>query len=69
MRFRRIYENLRCFVGLHRLKASERPQGEIAVPMDPRGRPGRGDWRKCDWCGAGWEGAYDGMAPFWRRTR
>lgn len=70
MRFRRFYNNLRCTVGLHRLKAWKAPIADEpdACPMDPRSRPGPGDQRKCDWCGARWRGAYDGIEPFWNRV-
>lgn len=71
-RLRRLRENLRCLIGLHRLKAwryEEKAWNEgIAIPMNPRSRPGPGDHRKCDWCGAQWKGAYDGIEPHWRRA-
>lgn len=70
-RMRRAREELRCFVGLHRLKAwraGESFDQVNAIPMDPRSRPGPGDYRKCDWCGAEWKGTYDGIEPHWRRA-
>jgi hypothetical protein len=67
VKLRRWYEDARCALGLHRLKAWEPSTSEHAVPMDPRSRPAAGAHRRCDWCGARWEGAYDGITPTWRR--
>jgi hypothetical protein len=60
---------LRCLLGIHRLKAWAAPDGgPNAYPMHPRSRPGPGDHRRCEFCGARWEGAYDGIEPSWRRV-
>jgi len=62
---------LRCLVGIHRLsawKARESFEQVDAIPMHPRGRPGPGDVRRCESCGARWKGAYDGIEPHWRRV-
>lgn len=71
MRRRRFWNNLRCSFGLHRLQAF-RDCGD-GVNVDPtmpaRARPGPKDFRKCEWCGAAWRGAYDGISPFWQRVR
>lgn len=65
---RRRYETLRCFIGLHRLRGHHWADGSASVAsIDPRCRPGPGDWRVCDWCGAVWKGSYDGIEPSWRR--
>ena len=64
-----------CSLALAPVNADEREKlaGMLsyveAIPMDPRSRPGPGDYRKCDWCGKQWEGAYDGIEPHWRRRR
>lgn len=63
---------VRCALGIHSLKAwkaRESFEQVDAYPMPPRALPGPGDHRRCDFCGATWEGAYDGMSPFWMRTR
>ena len=61
---------LRCVVGIHRLSAWRAPDGgPNACPMEPRALPGPGDRRRCENCGARWEGAYDGISPHWRRVR
>lgn len=71
-RWRRFRNFLRCAAGIHRLKAwqyNARAWNDgVAIPMNPRARPGLGDYRKCEWCGAEWKGAYDGLEPHWRRA-
>lgn len=68
-KLRRLYENARCLLGIHRLRGYAATDFPHVIPMDPRGRPGPGDWRRCEWCGGAWEGAYDGIEPTWRRIR
>jgi hypothetical protein len=69
MRIRHRYENLRCLVGLHRLRAHRgSDDSPVVTPIDARVRPGPHDWRVCEWCGARWEGAYDGISPTWKRV-
>lgn len=69
-RFRRLWNNVRCGIGLHQLKAF-RDLGD-GVNVDPsmpvHAKPGPKDFRKCEWCGARWHGAYDGIEPFWKRV-
>lgn len=69
LRWMRFYEGARCLLGIHRLRGYHGDRSPHVSPIDPRGVPGPGDWRRCEWCGASWEGAYDGLAPFWRRIR
>jgi hypothetical protein len=66
----RVRGGYRCWLGLNRLRGfSDCGDGVNVAHRSPYGPPGRGDWRKCDWCGATWRGAYDGLSPFWQRTR
>ena len=69
-RWHRIRGGWRCLVGIHRLRGyQDCGDGVNVASASPYGRPGPGQWRKCDWCGATWVGAYDGIKPLWRRTR
>lgn len=64
-------DRLRCAVGIHRLaawRARESFEQSEAVPMEPRSVPGPGDVRRCEFCGARWKGAYDGISPYWWRV-
>ena len=68
-RFRRLFNEVRCAVGIHNLSGyADCGDGVHVAPMDPRARPGPKDFRKCEWCGARWVGAYDGIEPHWRRV-
>jgi hypothetical protein len=70
IRVHRMYEDFRCRVGLHRLKAWRAPERDDpnAIPMSARSHPRQNDYRKCDWCGAKWVGFYDGVDLYWRHT-
>ena len=68
-RWHRIRGGWRCVVNIHRLRGYEDCGDGINVaPFNPYGKPGPNCWRVCDWCGARWRGAYDGIAPFWQRV-
>ena len=67
---RRAYENARCLLGIHRLRGyQDCGDGVHVASYDPRGFPGPGCWRRCEWCGAAWEAISDGIEPWWRRIR
>jgi hypothetical protein len=67
----RFKNRVKCTLGLHDLVGmrGDPAVSDSVMPIDPRGRPGPNDSRRCNYCGSRWKGAYDGLSPFWDRTR
>ena len=66
----RVRGGWRCVVGIHRLRGHiDCGDGVNVASYNPHAaRPAQGAWRKCEWCGATWVAAYDGIAPYWQRS-